>query len=440
MANGLHRNLENEAFVRTPPSETQKVRDFLLRFTGPATVFDPTAGEGDLLAPFAAIGCPTVGVELHRVRADAACAALPNATIIAAPIEAVRFDGPFAQVLALNPPYFLQNGRRAEYTITKHALAQLVPGGIAFGVYPARSAWKADLVELWARHFREIQVFRFPDGDPEADEAAFQRFTQIIVIGVKREQPLAEADPGELTRLRAYRYRKPDKPTGSWWAGNVPPPILPEAPLEHPYVVPSGVIAPVYTLMQADDAQLLTALAEHGAHLDTAWLADTAFAEEAAIEPAAMPLIGPAHIAAEVLTGMFDGDVILDRYIVSTFISYTLSRIEPDEEQRKKGVTSITRTTDHPIIGVITIETGAVTYHVGDRAFAFLTPLLPQLTPLVLAQRRPRYMPSAVQEWELETIVSIGRDKTLPGATFPGLADQQAHRVLAMWRMLNGEA
>lgn len=440
MANGLHRNLEKEAFVRTPPSETRKIRDYLLRLTGPAAVFDPTAGEGDLLAPFAEAGCRAVGVELHGARARAAAERLPGATIITSPIEAVRFAGPFAQILALNPPYFLQNGDRAEYTITKGAVGQLVPGGIAFGVYPARSAWSAKLVELWAKNFTDVRVYRFPDGDPDADEHAFQRFTQIVVVGVKRERPLAEPDAADVARLRGFRYRKPDKPIDSWWAGGAPPPTLPDGPIDSPYVVPSGEIAPDYVLMRADEGHLLAALAEHGAHLDSGWAEDTTFAEEGATPPAAMPLLGPAHIAAEILTGMFDGDVVLDTYVVATFITFTQAPVEPDEEQKRKGVRSITRTTDHPILGVIDLTTGLVTYHVGDDAFAFLTPLLPQLTPLVLARRRPRYLPSETRDWELEVVVSIGRDKTLPGSPHPGLADQQAHRVLAMWRMLNGFA
>ena len=441
MANGLHRNLENEAFVRTPPAQTRTVRDHLLRFTGPCTVFDPTAGEGDLLAPFAELpGVRAFGVELHRIRAEAARAALPQATIIASPIEAVRFAGPFAQLLALNPPYFLQNGKRAEYAITRDSVPQLVPGGIAFGVYPARSAWNADMVAFWSKHFTQIAVYRFPDGDPDEDEGAFQRFTQIVVIGVKRARPLAEPEAADVARLRGYRYRKPDKDGGSWWAGGTPPPVLPDAPLDTPYVVPTGVCEPSYVLMQADDAQLLTALADHGAHLDAAWTADTTFAEEGAIAPAAMPLLGPAHIAAEILTGMFDGDVVLDKYIVTTFITYKRAFVEPDDEQKEKGVRSITRTTDFPILGVVDVATGRVTYHQGDDAFAFLSPLLPALTPLVLARRHPRYQPAEVKDWELEVIASIGLDKTLPGATHAGLAVPQMHRTLAMWRMLNGHA
>lgn len=441
MANGLHRNLENEAFVRTPPSETLKVRDYLLQFTGPCTVFDPTAGEGDLLAPFAEIETVrTFGVELHGVRAEAARTLLPGATIIASPIEAVRFAGPFAQVLALNPPYFLQNGKRAEYAITKNALDQLVPGGIAFGIYPARSAWNADMVALWSKHFERVQVYRFPDGDPNTEESAFQRFTQIVVIGVKRAVSLAEPDPAEVARLRGYRYRKPDKENGSWWAGSVPPPILPDKPIDQPYIVPAGIIEPVYMLLKADDSQLLNALADHGAHTDPSWADDTTFIEEGAIAPAAMPLLGAAHIAAEILTGMFDGDVVLDRYVVTTFITYTRTAIEPDEEDRKKGVVQITRTTDHPILGVIDLSTGLVTYHIGDDAFKFLTPLLPKLTPLVLDRRRPRYLPNEVQTWELQIVASVGLDKTLPGAEHPGLAVPQMHRTLAMWRMLNGAA
>jgi predicted RNA methylase len=442
MANGTFYNLAHEAFVRTPPSETQKVVRNLLRFSGPCTVFDPTAGEGDLLAPFGAIaGAHLVGVELDRNRAKAAIQALPDAQIIISPIEGVKFDAPFCQILALNPPYFFQNGKRAEYTITKAASEHLVAGGVAVGVYPARSAWGADMVNFWAKNYQNIQVYRFPDGDPDTDEHAFQRFTQIVVIGQKRERPLSEPNKADVSRLRGFRYRKPDKPHESWWAGGTPPPELPTSPVDQPYFVPNGALPCTYTLLKADESQLLTALMEHGYHHDASWREDTTFTEDGMVAPSAMPMLGPAHIASEILTGMFDGELVLDRYVMSTFITTAHRQVEVDDEEREKGVVEIRQTMDHPIVGVLDITTGAVRYYVGaDEAFSFITPLLPQLTPLVLKRRRPRYLPDEVRDWELETIMTIGVDKTLPGATHPGLAVQQMHRTLAMWRLLNGHA
>lgn len=442
MADGLHRNLLNEAFVRTPPSETRKIVRHLLRFpAGPFTVFDPTAGEGDLLAPFAEIsGATLFGVELHGPRAETARAALPGATIVASPIEAVRFAGPFAQILAVNPPYFLQNGKRAEYQITRGAAEQLLPGGVAFGVYPARSAWNADMVALWCKHFERVQVYKFPDGDRETDEQAFARYTQIVVIGVKRERPLAEPDPAEYARLRGFRYRKPDRTGDSWWSGGAPPPELPPAPVADPYRVPAGQIRPRYVLMKADDSALLNALADEGAHRTPEWEAATCFAEHGAVAPSAMPLLGVAHMAADILSGLFDGEVVLDRYLMTIFTTQRWQELEVDDEQQEKGVRGIAQSVDHPILGVIDLDTGQVRYLEGsDDTFAFLQPLLPQFAPLVLAKRRPRYRLDP-QPWELEQVARIGLDKQLPGADHPGLAVPQMHRVLAMWRMLNGTA
>ena len=78
MAHGTLANLSTSAFIRTPPRFAEWIVHHLLTFpTGEAvTVLDPTAGEGDLLAPCRVYPAARLyGVEISADRADVARAA-----------------------------------------------------------------------------------------------------------------------------------------------------------------------------------------------------------------------------------------------------------------------------------------------------------------------------------------------------------------------------
>ena len=79
MAHGTLANLSTSAFIRTPPLFAEWIVHHLLTFpTGEVvTVLDPTAGEGDLLAPCQVHSAARLyGVEISADRAGLAVSCL----------------------------------------------------------------------------------------------------------------------------------------------------------------------------------------------------------------------------------------------------------------------------------------------------------------------------------------------------------------------------
>jgi SAM-dependent methyltransferase len=441
---GTLNNLSSSGFVRTPPAWAQRIVNNLLSFssTGTTTVFDPTAGEGDLLAPAARIpGAQLSGVEISQERLAVARRRLPQATLIHSGIEGVRVTPGSMSLVLANPPYFFEDGKRAEYRILAEVGAALRPGGILVAILPARTAWDAVMVRHWCKFYQQIRCWKFPDGTHAHDEGAFERYTQIVVVGVRRARPLAEAETAEQARLSGWRWRAPKKQGDSPWAGGAPPPDLPEQPIADPYLVPAATLLPEFTQLNASEATLLEALSRSGVQQGADWTSATTWQPEEQAEQPVMPPTGEAHLAAEILTGLLDGEVLTgpdaQQYVFVTCVTQTWRRIQLDaeelEKERQKGVArvEVQQQEDHPILGVLHLASGAVRYLQGEEVFEYLTPWLPMLAGRVLEKRQPLYRldPAA---WELEVCARIGLDKQLPGSPSPGLVPPQLHRVFAM--------
>jgi SAM-dependent methyltransferase len=209
MPTGTFENLGRSGFVRTPPAWATRIVTNLLRFGASATIFDPTAGEADLLVPAARIpGAQLFGVEISQERLAVARRRLPNATLVQSAIEAVRVTPGTVSLVLSNPPYCYEDGKRAEYRIISEVGAALRPGGILVAILPARSAWDAIMIRHWCKFYQNICCWKFPHGDAD-DEGAFERYTQIVVIGVRRATPLSAPETAEYTRLSGWRWRQP---------------------------------------------------------------------------------------------------------------------------------------------------------------------------------------------------------------------------------------
>ena len=134
MANSTLRNLKDSAFVRTDPLLATRIGRCLLQLPSePFSVWDPTCGTGSLLsacahAPWARL----FGVEISTQRAEEARQTWPHATMITAAFEAVSMQG-MVDLLLVNPPYFLQDGKRASLRILAdagaHRTTRRSPGG-----------------------------------------------------------------------------------------------------------------------------------------------------------------------------------------------------------------------------------------------------------------------------------------------------------------------
>ncbi len=453
MPQGTLANLGKSAFVRTPPMLAARIRRLLLAFPdAPVNILDPTAGEGDLLFPCWDVPSARLyGVEISADRVQVARHKLPQAEIALSAFEGVTIAAGSMSLVLANPPYFFQDGKRAEYRILADAGELLQPGGILVAILPARSAWDGTLINHMLKWYDAIRIWKFPDRSSPEDEGAFEEFTQICVVGVRRAAPQVPTSV-EKKRLQGYRWHKPDKPEQSAWEQGTPPPDLPTTPLPDPYVVPPATTRPTIVVRNADEATLLYALARSGAHLSSTWQAATTWSEEGLLEPPAMPLTGEAHVAAEVLTGVLDGEIVWGPgtgsgddaipHLLTAFVGQEWVSMRVDEEEqaklRERGVVhvSMRQCQDKPILGVLNLHTGTSHYYQGEEVFTFLRPWLQTLAAQVIAKRQPLYRLDP-QEWELRVLTQFGTDKQLPHAEFPGLAPAQQHRVYAMRRSID---
>lgn len=403
----------------------------------PVAIGDLTGcGAGNLLAPFASL--PTArlfGVEISAERAEAAQQRLPVAMIVRAPFEATRPTPDSFSLCVTNPPYVrLDDGRRAEYAAQVLVTRALVAGGVSIAVIPARSGLDGTLINHYARNYTQLRCWRFPDGATDAD-TSFQKYSQIVVAGVKRLSPLETPDPTVKAQLQGWRY---DSETQTW-AGGTPPPILPERPLADPYILPASPVTPEILVLHADEDVLLRGLEASGLHHSPSWQQAVTLQAEGVFARPLMPPTGPAHLAALILSGLLDGDILDgpngERFVITTATSKQATRMPVDDDQRAKGVVEVSQIEDNPVLGVLDLHTGAVSHYQNDAAFAFLQPLLPTLAAQVLGKHQPRYQLDP-EDWEIRVVAQIGLDKQLPGAEFPGLAPAQMHRVFALRRAL----
>ena len=166
MPHGTLANLANSAFVRTPPAFAARIVRSLLSFpAGKATnILDPTAGEGDLLVPCLDIPSARLyGVEISAERTAVARTRLPQAELVSCAFEGVSIPKGSMSLVLANPPYFFQDGKRAEYRIIADAGVLLMPGGVMVAIIPARSAWDGTMINHWCRWYDRVRVWKFPD-------------------------------------------------------------------------------------------------------------------------------------------------------------------------------------------------------------------------------------------------------------------------------------
>ncbi|GCE46287.1 hypothetical protein KTH_11560 [Thermosporothrix hazakensis] len=416
------------------------------------TLLDPACGEGDLLLPLHQRDLAQLhlyGIEISAQRAQHARERLPVRTsILPVAFEGVRLPKESFSGILMNPPYMLVNGKRAEYRFAVACTEALVPGGILVAIVPARSAWNHHMASLWSQWYEDIRMWRFPTRREGETESPFEAYTQIVVIGRKRAQPL-EANEREKERLLGYRWRK-DAHGQEGWAGHTPPPALPEAP-EPLYELPPISSLPHLEVRHASEQLMWEELAQHGAHRTQEWKAATCWiAEEEQRLPPAMPYTGPAHVAAELLTDILGGQVLCGPqegpearpYLFTAFVSTTWVDLPLDKETEEaltqQGVTraQASQSQDYPVLGVLDLTTGQVTYYTDHQVFDFLQPWIPRLAERMLSQRQPLYQLQP-EDWELAVISQFGRDKRLPNAPLPGLAPAQMHRVIALGRLLD---
>src|SRR5205807_693402 len=261
------------------------------------------------------------------------------------------------------------------------------------------------------------------------------------------------------TPLVSASGRSPSRVQAGWEQGT-PPPELPEIPISDPYLVPESTTHPQIVVRHADESLLLIALERCGAHLSATWQAATVWEEEGLRESPVMPLSGEAHVAAEVLTGVLDGEIVwgpqascndkegsiqeaphlLTAFVGQEWVSMPIET-EEREKLRERGVVHVAmrQWQDKPILGILNLETGETRYEQREAVFTFLQPWLSTLAARVVEKCQPLYGLDPA-DWELRVVSQFGQDKQLPNAAFPGLSLAQQHRVYAMGRALDATA
>jgi hypothetical protein len=442
MAYGTLPNIANAGHEPTPDQRAEQIAHNLLKLPrSHFTVIDGTCGEGNLLAPFQGnIHAELIGIEINGKWAEQAAERLPQAQIITAAVEHVTITPNSISLAVLNPPYLVTNGGRMELQVFRQMCDAVEPHGVIACIIPARSAWNRRFISAWARRCYDVRAWKFPSTGDIEDKAGFERYSQIVVIGYKRPQQLAEADEREVATMVQWRYTR-DADGEYHWVGKEPPPDLPEQPIANPYRVPPSAPHPSITIRKASEALVLQALHHSGCHRDPGWAAATTYTPGGITTPAPlMPLIGKAHLAAEVLGGRLDGRIINGPYgqqvVLLTNMGKQVIAASIETAERERGVVAKSQEIDNPLLGVLDLATGETRYHQGDDVFTFLDDWLPILASQILSLRQPRYDLNNADDWMLQVAARIGIDKQLPRATHPGLADPQIHRVNAMFMAL----
>jgi len=151
---------------------------------------DPCCGEGAALESLTAgMNVETFGIELDQARAKESKALLKH--LVHGSFDQVDISPEGFGLLFLNPPYDDEEGERKELIFLRGTIDCLVSTGVLVYIIPQKRLTRP-IAELLASNFRELSVYRFPDGE-------FERFGQIVVLGRKNLWPLDA--PGEVERL-----------------------------------------------------------------------------------------------------------------------------------------------------------------------------------------------------------------------------------------------
>lgn len=178
-------SIAKAGYYPTPERVTEWIAHYMQPSNGVGGKFlDPCCGEGIAAATIA--GCcelESYGVELDLERANAASLRLDH--VVADDIDMVKIAREAFDLLWLNPPYDVVQGKRLEHKFLTHCTQFLAPYGVLVYIVP-QYAINAKIGGYLARWYHTLRAYRFPD--PE-----FAGYKQIVVFGVKRDAACDDA-------------------------------------------------------------------------------------------------------------------------------------------------------------------------------------------------------------------------------------------------------
>ncbi len=183
----------------------ERVTEWVTRYVRPSNgaggkLLDACCGEGIAAATMAA-ACEleSYGVELDLERANAASLRLDH--VVADDIDMVKIAREAFELLWLNPPYDVVQGKRLEHKFLTHCTQFLAPHGVLVYIVP-QYAINAKIASYLARWYHTVRAYRFPE--PE-----FADYKQIVVFGIKREAASDDAQEQEQTLLNSCQRGLP---------------------------------------------------------------------------------------------------------------------------------------------------------------------------------------------------------------------------------------
>lgn len=316
-------------------------------------VLDPCAGEGVALRALAsAWRCrgDAYGIELEAGRHAALARELYDRALHGDTFRAV-VEGPGAAVLYLNPPYDVDRDHgRLEERFLARTLGWLAVGGALIFVVP-HYALAASAATL-ARHFEDLNCFRFPAAD-------FAAYRQIVLVA-RRRGALPYPDPMVVERVHGWANDPESAP-------ELPP--VDEAPVLLPVKVQSGFTR--FVMAELDLRGLLascapwTATVRGGARLERAVSPEP----DEHLQVRTYPMASTpraAHLAAALAAGVFNGAAVQpdDRQGPALLVKGTFSREwrKVDEKLNKDGdvVAHVEVQAPQLVTTVLDLSTGTV--------------------------------------------------------------------------------
>ncbi len=294
-------------YYPTPPDVTARLRR-LVRFPEePCSVLDPCAGEAVALAGLVKGSGPvTYGIELDRRRASRAKSRLDHV------IRGDFFRSKVAQrsvsLLLLNPPYATDSeDGRLELSFLKAAHPLLKPGGVLVYIIP-QARLTARVARILAAHFEDIRLYRFPKGE-------YERFGQIVVLGVRRERASRDGVPDALRDV-------PEKK----------PRTLP-ARAKAAYEIPPSPEIPVFTSREIDTEALAQELAASS-------LGRTEVGPKGNERDRPPVPLHAGHVALLLAAGELDGVVGKgrDRHVVRGYVKKTTDTTQDEDEKGNQTI------------------------------------------------------------------------------------------------------
>ncbi len=183
----------------------ERVTEWVTRYVRPCNVaggklLDPCCGEGIAAATMAA-ACEleSYGVELDLERANAASLRLDH--VVADDVDMVKIVREAFELLWLNSPYDVVQGKRLEHKFLTHCTQFLAAHGVLIYIVP-QYAINTKIANYLARWYHTLRGYRFPE--PE-----FADYKQIVVFGIKREAACDDAQEQEQTLLNSCQRGLP---------------------------------------------------------------------------------------------------------------------------------------------------------------------------------------------------------------------------------------